>query len=596
MHGFGRRFVRQFSGNYGWMKIAVPSVAAMSFQLSLLKKADSTKEASKSLPQPALDDKQRSKMVKAAEPMLAKPEEEAPQRYANVIASDSDFEITEHYYPKVLNAETHPMVTNFLHLSIKRIVERYCHLHPTVDRDVLLKILKQPPSHLRWSGADLFVTTTSSGNRKLTVIETNTCPSGQKSMPRSDIKLQEGFGYKQLIGSTFKPMLKNIPPELYSGALAVVYDKNKMEASGYAHAMADIFRENVYLVEFYNDDKDPPVKFDDDGVMLIRTDPDKWIKVRAAFRYVTQNPWDRIPMRTKTEILNPMIACISGGRNKNLAAKAYGKLNADLKHSGIQLNTPKTFTDVPFQAIPFAISSLGGVGVIKSPYGNAGVDVFTITDDQELEDFMQNFGKEGANMGRGYGDKFIVQSLIGNANWSSDFGSGKFYHVGTVPNSKGNIFVADIRMMIQWDGTKWSPCVVYSRRSKEPLPQELDPSMPSFDILGTNLSVKIGENKWGTDTHRLLVMDTRDFNKLGIGLDDLIDGFVQTVLATIAIDNMAKVFMGEDPSNVGVGVEFGKTSDIEYRNFDFEQFANLNPDKDILADIARCNGYEFDSH
>jgi hypothetical protein len=35
-------------------------------------------------------------------------------------------------------------------------------------------------------------------------------------------------------------------------------------------------------------------------------------------------------------------------------------------------------------------------------------------------------------------------------------------------------------------------------------------------------------------------MDRRDFNKLGIGLDDLIDAYLQTVLSVIAIDKMAQ--------------------------------------------------------
>jgi hypothetical protein len=46
--------------------------------------------------------------------------------------------------------------------------------------------------------------------------------------------------------------------------------------------------------------------------------------------------------------------------------------------------------------------------------------------------------------------------------------------------------------------------------------------------------------EWDSDTHRLLLMDRRDFNKLGIGLDDLIEAYIQTVLSTVAIDKMAE--------------------------------------------------------
>jgi hypothetical protein len=72
------------------------------------------------------------------------------------------------------------------------------------------------------------------------------------------------------------------------------------------------------------------------------------------------------------------------------------------------------------------------------------------------------------------------------------------------------------------------------------LVDKLDDRAASWEILGTNLSIKEGENQWGSDTNRLMLMDRRDFNRLGIGLDDLIEGYIQTVLSTIAIDKMCK--------------------------------------------------------
>jgi hypothetical protein len=43
---------------------------------------------------------------------------------------------------------------------------------------------------------------------------------------------------------------------------------------------------------------------------------DMWTPVRAALRYVTQKPWNRIPALTRTFMFNPVIACLAGGRNK----------------------------------------------------------------------------------------------------------------------------------------------------------------------------------------------------------------------------------------------------------------------------------------
>ena len=103
------------------------------------------------------------------------------------------------------------------------------------------------------------------------------------------------------------------------------------------------------------------------GVMYVRgaqsalTRPDGWTPIRAAFRYVTQKPWNRLPLLTKTLILNPVvstlsaplavwfidwvqIACLAGGRNKMVAAKAYEFFNAELANqsSGLSLKFPET--------------------------------------------------------------------------------------------------------------------------------------------------------------------------------------------------------------------------------------------------------------
>jgi hypothetical protein len=59
-------------------------------------------------------------------------------------------------------------------------------------------------------------------------------------------------------------------------------------------------------------------------------------------------------------------------------------------------------------------------------------------------------------------------------------------------------------------------------------------------MLGTNLSIKKGENQWGSDTSRLMLTDRRDFNKLGLSLDDLIEAYIQTVLSTLGIDEMCQ--------------------------------------------------------
>lgn len=443
-----------------------------------------------------------------------------------VIQPDS-FSAEEHWYPKALNATIHPMVNFFLNLSKERIVNRYCHLNPKVDGSKLVDVLSYKPKYFLWSGADLINATLDTGQRRMVVIENNSCPSGQKSMPLINDNDEMG-SYRQLVERTFKPLLKpkkGVAP--IDGKLAVIYDKNPMETSGYAAVIADVMQEEVLLIPYYNTKDETRIKVEGDILHVYHDDV--WVPIRAAFRYVTQKPWNRLPLHCKTKILNPIVACLAGGRNKMVAAKAYDFYNTELSGHGLRINTPETIWDVNKNEVPLWVMKMGGQAVVKIPYSNAGQGVYTITNDRELDAFMK--------LDIQY-ERFIVQSLIGNYNWSSVSSDGKYYHVGTIPNVKGETYVTDLRMMLSRTDSGIRPLCVYSRRAAAPLADDLDSGADSWSMLGTNLSIKEGANQWSSDTNRLMLMDRRDFNKLGIGLDDLIEGYIQTVLSTIAIDKM----------------------------------------------------------
>jgi hypothetical protein len=365
----------------------------------------------------------------------------------------------------------------------------------------------------------------------MVVIENNSCPSGQKSMPLLDETLELG-GYQRLIEKTFLPSMKG-QRFVADGVLAVLFDKNPMENSGYAAAVADAFNEPVYYIYFPKDNYASYLRWED-GVLQFKNNQNQWINIRAAFRYVTQKPWNRIPLHSKTKLLNPIISCISGGRNKMIAAKAYDIYNAELEGTGLYIHTPETIWDVSKNEIPLWVRKLGGQAVIKVPYSNAGQGVYTIVNENELDVFMDIEFEY---------DQFIVQSLIGNYNWSSTGSKGKLFHVGTIPNKKGETYVCDIRMMVHATTQGIKPLVIYARRAGKPLLNHIESGTDSWSMLGTNLSVKISDNEWDSDTNRLLLMDRRDFNKLGIGLDDLIEGYIQSVLSMIAIDKMATTLM-----------------------------------------------------
>ena len=445
-----------------------------------------------------------------------------------VVIQPKTFEPENHWYPKAFNATIHPIVHFFLHLEESRIIKRYCHMRPKVNKEKLEALLNYKPKYFQWAGADLMHVTNENGKRHMVVIENNSCPSGQKSMPLiSDV--QEQGGYRLLVERTIGPAIKKRKRSI-DGDLAVIYDKNDMEARGYAHAMADYFNEPVHYVPFYLKDQDPAVKFED-GVMMILTTNDEWRPIRAAFRYLTQRPWTRLPIHSKTFILNPIVACLAGGRNKMVAAKAYDFFNAELDGTGLEIWTPETIRDISKAEVPLWVKKLGGQAVVKIPYSNAGQGVFTIINEKELDDFMsKNYDYE----------RFIVQSLIGNYHWSSVTTKGRLYHVGTMPSAKGNTFAADLRMMVSATPQGIKPLAVYARRALEPLADHVTAGTDSWSMLGTNLSIKNADGTWSSDTKRLILTDRRDFNKLGLGLDDLIEAYIQTILSMIAIDQMAE--------------------------------------------------------
>ncbi|WP_035805930.1 ATP-grasp domain-containing protein [Lunatimonas lonarensis] len=442
------------------------------------------------------------------------------------LVEPGDFEPTDHWYPRVLNSNIHPLVSYFLNLSNEQIAERYCRLNPGANFSAVERLLAYQPTYFRWSGTDLMHVTNHEGNRKLTVIETNSCPSGQKSMPLLDMNAEKG-GYKRLIESTFKPMVDGHDE---SGVLAVIYDKNPMENVGYAATIADVFGENVYLAKFVTGDGDPPVRFDG-GKMSVRSEKEDWIEVRAAFRYVTQMPWDRLPLASKTLLLNPLEACLAGGRNKTMASRAYEEFNAANSDNGIGIFTPQTFREVEINQLNGYLSQLGGSMVIKVPDSNAGQGVYTIVNQQELDKAMEILAKNPD-------DRYIVQQLIASNHIEGTDPSKNWYHVGTIPDSKGRSYVFDIRMMMHATDEGMRPLAAYSRKANLPLNRPIPEGMDSWDVYGTNLSIK-GEDGWTYADERLMLFDIRNFGLLGLGMDELIQGFLQSVMAVYAIDQQA---------------------------------------------------------
>lgn len=442
------------------------------------------------------------------------------------LVEPGDFEATDHWYPRVLNSSIHPLVAYFLNLSNHQIQERYCRLNPRADSEAVGKLLAYQPTYFRWSGTDLMHVTNHEGNRKLTVIETNSCPSGQKSMPILEMNAEKG-GYKRLIETTFKPM---VDTHREPGALAVIYDKNPMENVGYAATIADIFGEDVYLAKFDERDGDPPAVFRNEK-LYVKGTAGEWVEIRAAFRYVTQNPWNRIVKNSRTLLLNPIEACLAGGRNKEVASIAYEHFNKRFAEKGLSIFTPVTYRGVTYKGLEKSFADLGGSMVIKVPDSNAGQGVYTIISESELTQALSELDADAPN-------PYIVQQLIASNFIEGTDPSKNWYHVGTLPDTKGRSYAFDIRMMMHATEDGMRPLAAYSRRARIPLNQPIPDGMDSWDMYGTNLSIK-GEDGWTYADERLMLFDVRNFGLLGLGLDELIQGFMQSVMAVYAIDQHA---------------------------------------------------------
>ncbi len=66
------------------------------------------------------------------------------------IKTPDNFEPEEHFYPKALNSQLHPMVSHFLNLDRSRLIKRYKHLNPQVNEEKLEEILAYQCKHFFW--------------------------------------------------------------------------------------------------------------------------------------------------------------------------------------------------------------------------------------------------------------------------------------------------------------------------------------------------------------------------------------------------------------------------------------------------------------
>ena len=112
--------------------------------------------------------------------------------------------------------------------------------------------------------------------------------------------------------------------------------------------------------------------------------------------------------------------------------------------------------------------------------------------------------------------------------------------------------------------------VVQHRRERHLRLDGLDPVFDLHPGHATTLSEKRADGGWDADTDRLLLMDRRDFNQVGLGPDDLLEAYIQSVLSVLAIDRMADNLCNR------------KTGSLRRK-----LFQSLNDDPALLNEVTR---------
>jgi len=429
-------------------------------------------------------------------------------------------------------------VATFFRMSQKERAQSYHKTHPHIPLDSIMEALSRRVHFLQWSGSDILHATDYDGKKTKIVLETNSCPSGALDFPTNAYKVLGATPYEIVLREALLPKING------QGELAVIWDKNRRGTRGYAQVLSNLTGRNVHWFSLLDSEE---FRFTINSHLMLNNR-----NIEAAFRYVTQNPWERIPIDTETHLVNPIIACVAGGRNKNIAALAYSHYN---NRNPLKIHLPFTTEEMSRDDAIQTLQGWSFKGVIKNPYSNAGQGVFTITYEEELESFIQSTSQE---------EMFIVQQIVGDEDLSSN--TGAFRHIGTLPVN-GHRFAFDIRMMIVNGKDGFRPVATYARRARAPLGSRVNGSISTWDVLGTNLSVRLGEDKWRYDeATRQIIASPEAFPILGLTVDDLVEVYVQSVASNIAINEMAESLTQEG-------------------HFNRELFSQLNPDQQFNRSI-----------
>jgi hypothetical protein len=459
--------------------------------------------------------------------------------YEIIVKIDPETKINQEELFSINSPHQQPskLLLDFLSLSVEDIAKLYCEKFENIKFDELIKILKYKPEYFFSSGPDL-MKVTHNNEEKFCLIEVNSVATGCSGFPMKNNS--EYNPYERMIRDSFAYLCENIPEEI--GVIAILSDADYREITAYSLKLAEVFQETIYLVHLEDIEKAKSYYRMDGEYLEILIDS-KWTKIRAAVKYVQDQPWIKMPIFSKTFIWNNLLACLCGGRNKSMANLAYKDLEEILPR-GLKVEHPYTVSNLTKKEVLSLIKSRG-IGVVKGLYSNSGREIFFLMTDKDIKEFEETEFEY---------DNFIYQDLIGHPNWFKN-PLDRFCHVYDR--------VYDIRFVIAYCKEGFKTIAIHSRKARRPLNANFDEIDDFRSILLTNLAEKEGGP-------RMILYDEEGVKLLGMDKYDLAECYVQSVLATIAVDSFCKKM-----------VKNGK--------FDFTSYSKFNPDIKIKEQLEEFN-------
>ncbi|XP_037025300.1 uncharacterized protein LOC119066766 [Bradysia coprophila] len=457
-------------------------------------------------------------------------------------------------FNKTLNQEIVDFMKNW---STAQIIESYTQTRPHVNQQVLKGLLTENPTFVLYSGVDLIYSKGRNGKKKFLLIETNVYTAGQDAMPPS-AQVYETHSNLCVLNDEWKRQ----PVE--AGGLAHMYGRKTRRDYAYPHIMAKLTKESIHVVPMFSKREDGEIetlyRFVD-GTMQVKY-KDEWQNIRACFCTMSYRTWSFFPVTNnlKTYMCPHPIAGLVG-KNKILSEYAYRDFNEKYSKHGIQIRGPKTMVGIAKADIREIVEqNFNGRAVIKTPYDSQGRGVYIIRTDGDLDDF---YAKDESDY-----SLWVVQELIGLEACPND----RYQQIGF--HLDGQMYAYSVRIIACNSPSGFKMITICSARAPAPFAKDGETAdiapgllhkiktVHEDDVYVTN----IASNPDGE--LRSFYFDDAGVKGMGIGMDDVIDGFMQTVYCTHAIDNMCKKLI------------------MENGELDVQLLRELNPDPQLLAEVV----------